>query len=709
MTRVPDRPVRAGHRIVAARSITGISRRASVLVVALATLIVMSASLPAAAVARANNPITLPGTAAASSAVQGATPVSNLLANGDAEDGDISPAGWTPAGWQPQRATFTWDTTTRHAGTRSLQVDADTEANDVRWTQGFTVPAPPAGSTVRRYRLSGWIKTEGVTGGYGASLGDEFTYNRTAGITGTTDWTYVSTVLQASEGSQLRIAARLGHFGAISTGRAWFDDIQLVELARPTSGQPPAWKILVLVYPATDFIGEGHHFMGTMNNADRDRAIATATRFVNQDIPALDSGHMVPELTVRVVPRALQLSFRGRDSEHPERTFWTPYPDDTAPERDPAFDSVLVVWNAHVADESSQGTVQRHINADCGLTSHVGTNQTYAAIPVSCVSADNTNVFKHEWGHSILFYHEALGVSPIPAVNNHIDPARPDTHYVHCPTGAEYIFIDETDGNPIPNSIYNNQSGFTHDYYSGTTALAANPTQCLGIPRSAWAHGGPATLAEDLTPPSISVADATVLEGDTGTRQLRYTVTLSDATTQPVSVNYQTAPGTATSPDDFTPASGVLTFAPGQTTQTMAVTVQGDSAVENDESLTLQLDNAVNAFLTDGTATGTIVTDDVLCGGRVATIKGTVGADTLNGTLQADVIVSLGGDDRVDGRGGNDVICGEDGNDTLLGGSGNDTLYGGSGNDTLQGGTGFDDRCIDAGSTTIRRSCERSS
>jgi hypothetical protein len=50
---------------------------------------------------------------------------------------------------------------------------------------------------------------------------------------------------------------------------------------------------------------------------------------------------------------------------------------------------------------------------------------------------------------------------------------------------------DENEMFPIPNSIYNNESGFTHDYYSGTTATPDQPTRCLGITAAAWASGGP--------------------------------------------------------------------------------------------------------------------------------------------------------------------------------------------------------------------------
>ncbi len=66
------------------------------------------------------------------------------------------------------------------------------------------------------------------------------------------------------------------------------------------------------------------------------------------------------------------------------------------------------------------------------------------------------------------------------------------------------------------------------------------------------------------------------------------------------------------------------------------------------------------------------------CKGRVATIVGTDGADTLRGTGKRDVILALGGDDRVVGRGGNDVICGGSGRDLIDGGPGDDKLFGGA-------------------------------
>lgn len=84
-------------------------------------------------------------------------------------------------------------------------------------------------------------------------------------------------------------------------------------------------------------------------------------------------------------------------------------------------------------------------------------------------------------------------------MNNHATV----TDYVNCLTEQPYVWIDEMDAHPIPGSIYNNESGFTHDYYSGTTALSSQPDRCIGITPAAWATGGPVSQPsrpDTLTP-----------------------------------------------------------------------------------------------------------------------------------------------------------------------------------------------------------------
>lgn len=111
--------------------------------------------------------------------------------------------------------------------------------------------------------------------------------------------------------------------------------------------------------------------------------------------------------------------------------------------------------------------------------------------------------------------------------------------------------------------------------------------------------------------PKVSVADATVAESDSGTRNLTFVVTLDKPATSPVSIAYATANGTATAGSDFTAASGVLTFAAGVVSQQVGVLIAGDTAVEADETFTLTLSNPNGVTIADASAVGTITNDDV--------------------------------------------------------------------------------------------------
>src|SRR5206468_3160364 len=88
------------------------------------------------------------------------------------------------------------------------------------------------------------------------------------------------------------------------------------------------------------------------------------------------------------------------------------------------------------------------------------------------------------------------------------------------------------------------------------------------------------------------------------------TVSLSQPSPQTVTVAFTTVDGSATTADnDYTPTSGTLTFAPGQTSQTITVNVVGDTTVESDETFTVNLTGTGTANAT-ATGTGTIQNDD---------------------------------------------------------------------------------------------------
>jgi PKD repeat protein len=111
--------------------------------------------------------------------------------------------------------------------------------------------------------------------------------------------------------------------------------------------------------------------------------------------------------------------------------------------------------------------------------------------------------------------------------------------------------------------------------------------------------------------PTISVSDAAVTEGDTGTAALTFTVTLSAPTTATVTVQYATQAGTAAAGDDYTQTTGTLTFDPGQTEKTVTVDVTGDLIDETDETLSLVLSDPAGGTLADDTGAGSITDDDV--------------------------------------------------------------------------------------------------
>ncbi len=92
---------------------------------------------------------------------------------------------------------------------------------------------------------------------------------------------------------------------------------------------------------------------------------------------------------------------------------------------------------------------------------------------------------------------------------------------------------------------------------------------------------------------------------------MTFTVTLSNASSQTVTVNFATANGTAVAGSDYTARSGTLTFSPGSTTQTVAITITGDSTRESSETLFLNLSGAsATATIADAQGMGTIIDND---------------------------------------------------------------------------------------------------
>jgi Calx-beta domain len=133
----------------------------------------------------------------------------------------------------------------------------------------------------------------------------------------------------------------------------------------------------------------------------------------------------------------------------------------------------------------------------------------------------------------------------------------------------------------------------------------SNPVNGQGSP------SGTATISDDDGAPDVSISDANVVEGNSGTADLMFDVTLSNASSSDVSVDYATSDSTATVGSDYTAASGTLTIPAGDTSGTITVHAKGDTTYEADETLTVTLSGLVGGgSITNDTAIGMIRNDD---------------------------------------------------------------------------------------------------
>jgi parallel beta-helix repeat protein len=168
------------------------------------------------------------------------------------------------------------------------------------------------------------------------------------------------------------------------------------------------------------------------------------------------------------------------------------------------------------------------------------------------------------------------------------------------------------------------------------TVTLSNPTggATLGSQTTATV-----TINDDDHPPSLTVDDAHMNEGNSGTANMAFSVKLSPPSPATATVAYSTAGVTATQGDDFDATTGTLSFAPGETEKTIAVPIHGDGRYELDETFTVTLQSPVNADLLKSQAIGTIVNDDprpIITVSDPHVSEGTGGASSATVTLTSD-------------------------------------------------------------------------
>ena len=196
--------------------------------------------------------------------------------------------------------------------------------------------------------------------------------------------------------------------------------------------------------------------------------------------------------------------------------------------------------------------------------------------------------------------------------------------------GNEYRWTgtisDDEDASPTLSgwSIYDHSTYRPDSASSGAFSSTTTAAQHLRLD---------GTVNTVLPTPAFAIADASADEGDSAT----FTVTLSPAATEEVTVNYATsvASGDTAVQADFTANSGTLTFAPGDSSKTFTVATVEDTTAESDETFTVTLSNVSPATAAtlpaDPTATGTITNDDPMLSISVddASIAETGGTSTV--------------------------------------------------------------------------------
>ena len=193
--------------------------------------------------------------------------------------------------------------------------------------------------------------------------------------------------------------------------------------------------------------------------------------------------------------------------------------------------------------------------------------------------------------------------------------------------------------------------------FMGTANLAVGPS-CIfdgvinlpgTVPPGHWVTATAEGTSELVPPPALRIDDVSQVEGDSGATAFTFTASLSAPWHSTLTVDYRTTNSTAVSPSDYTATSGTLTFAQGDTAETITVQVNGDTTVEPDERFFLDLsDFSLGAdAIEDGRGRGTITNDDSDGGGGdppALAIDNVTGMEGDSGTTPFRFTVTRTGD-----------------------------------------------------------------
>ena len=187
-------------------------------------------------------------------------------------------------------------------------------------------------------------------------------------------------------------------------------------------------------------------------------------------------------------------------------------------------------------------------------------------------------------------------------------------------------------------------------FFPHTSRATADLFRRRSISRSSRPRRGRPTLASlasetleprsmmAVTPPSISIDDVTIMEGDAGTKNAAITLRLSEPVSSVVTLRFATANGTATAGSDFMAKAGSVSFAAGTTTKQLMIAIEGNRIYEPNETFTINLSSPKQATIADRSGTVTIANDDPVPTPAPAPVSAALLSPTV--TLAAPALVA---------------------------------------------------------------------
>jgi hypothetical protein len=318
----------------------------------------------------------------------------------------------------------------------------------------------------------------------------------------------------------------------------------------------------------------------------------------------------------------------------------------TDQQRDPTIShdssgGFVVAWNSISQDGSGWGVFGRRFNSSGGALGAEFQINAYTTDQQRdpTISHDSSGGFVVAWGSNgqdgSLYGVFARRFSPARLSINDIGASEGNSGTTNLlftvtaavPTDFEAeVSFDTADDTAMAGSDYTSTSGTVSIAAGDTQAMISVPVNgdtlyehdesfFVQLSNPVWAiftdPEGVGTIQNDDMPPELSIGDVTVIEGNAGSVQADFSVSISAASGVDTTVEFNTSDGTAEAGTDYTLASGTLLFPALSTTPQHAfVTVMGDTDFEQDEFFFNDLINPVDATIGIGTGVGTILNDD---------------------------------------------------------------------------------------------------